>query len=139
MERHVQSTTFANGADFIRKIKQYSNEESRLRPTTIFTTIEISNFYTMVPHATMLIILEGFLIDYLAVPAVENMSIRRIINLTSLFLNNNRFYYDNKIYRFTKGAPRSLLLTETLSNIYAFHWQKVLLQAPLIRKELFGR
>jgi len=139
VEGKLQSTTFANGADFIRKINQYSKEERRLRPTTIFTTIEISNFHTMVSHESMLITLGGFLTDYLAAPVIENISIARIVKLTSLFLNNNRFYYDNKIYSFTKGAPSSLLFTETLSNIYVFQWQKLLLNEPLIGRELFGR
>jgi hypothetical protein len=139
VEGKLKSTTFTNGADFIRKINQYSKEERRLRPTTIFTTMEISNFYTMVTHESMLITLEGFLTNHLATPLVGDISIARFYKLAALFLNNNRFYYDNKLYSFTKGAPSGLLFTETLSNIYVFLWQQSLLEAPLIRKELFGR
>jgi hypothetical protein len=139
VEGKLQSTAFANGADFIRKINQYSKEERRLRPSTIFTTMEISNFYTMVTHESMLITLEGFLTDHLATPLVGDISIARFYKLATLFLNNNRFYYDNKIYSCTKGAPSSLLFTETLSNIYVFLWQQSLLEAPLLRRELFGR
>ena len=93
----------------------------------------------MVTHESMLITLEGFLTDHLATPLVGDISIARFYKLATLFLNNNRFYYDNKIYSVTKGAPSSLLFTETLSNIYVFLWQQSLLEAPLLRRELFGR
>jgi hypothetical protein len=93
----------------------------------------------MVPHKTMLTILEAFFNRHLATLAIDMLSIKKIINLTSLFLNNNRFYYENKIYRFTKGSPSSLLFTETLSNICAFQWQNVLLRERLIQNEFFGR
>ena len=88
----------------------------------------------------MLLVLEGFLQDTLTVPAVENISIKRIIELASLFLNHNRFYYDRKIYQFKKGSPNCLPLTSTLRAIYIFQWQKLLLTAaPSIRNQFFGR
>ena len=93
----------------------------------------------MVSHTDMLTALKDFLDDHLSVPAVKDIPIRKIIDLTDLFLKNNRFYYDNKIYRFTKGSPTSLSLSETLCQIYAFELQKVLLREPSIRSELYGQ
>jgi hypothetical protein len=97
------------------------------------------NFNTMAPHGTMLITLRDFLNQHLPMPSIENVSINRIIHLTALFLHNNRFYYDNKIYRFTRGSPSSSLLTETLSNIFAYEWQQVLLRELLVENEFYGR
>jgi len=88
----------------------------------------------------MLLVLECFLNDHLAIPGIENLSIKKIIDLTALFLHNNQFYYDNKIYRFTKGGPSSLALTETLSHIYAYQWgQRFLFEQPSLRNEFYGR
>jgi len=139
LERQAQWTTFMNGADFIRKLNQYTEEKHRLRSSTIFIIINIMNFNTIAPHGTMLITLKDFLNQHLAMPSIENISINRIIHLTSLFLHNNRFYYDHKIYRFTRGSPSGLLLTETLSNIFAFEWQQVLLRELLVENEFYGR
>jgi len=139
MQCHTNSTTFLNGADFIRKLNHYTEIKHRLRPTTIFATIKIPNFHTMVPHGTMLIALKDFLNQYLAVPHIENISINRIIHLTSLFLHNNRFYYDHKIYRFIKGGPRTLSFTETLSHIYVSQWERLLFKELSIRNEFYGR
>lgn len=139
IERQTESIAFSNGADFIRKLNQYTDEEHRLHSRTIFTTINIPNYHTMDSHKTMLTVLKDFLGDHLSVPAVENISITKIIDLTTLFLNNNRFYYDNKIYRFTKGSPTSLSLSETLCQIYAFQFHKALLREPFIRSELYGQ
>ena len=139
IQRQAECTTFVNGADFIRKLIRYTDEQHPLRPTTIFATIKITNFNTIDSHSNMLAVLERFLNDHLARPGIENFSIKKIIDLTALFLNNNQFYYDNKIYRFTKGGPSSLQLTETLSHIYAYQWQRLLFEQPSLRNEFYGR
>lgn len=105
----------------------------------MFATINITNFNTLDSHANMLLVLEHFLNDHLAIPAIGNLPIKKIIALTALFLHNNQFYYDNKIYRFTKGGPSSLAFTETLSHIYAYQWQKLLFKQPSLRNEFYGR
>jgi hypothetical protein len=139
VQRHIESTTFANGTDFIRKVSESTDSVHRLHSKTLFAIISITNADDMATHDGMLFVLERFLLDNLAVPAVENISIRRVIELTSLFLNHNRFYYDRKIYRFKRGSPNSLPLTETLRTIYISQWQKLLLREASIRKEFFGR
>jgi hypothetical protein len=139
VDRQTHSTTFANGSDVMRKLQHYANEQHRLRPRTIFAVITITNFYTMVSHASMLLVLEGFLNDHLCMSAIDNISVRRLIELTSLFLESNRFHYDGHIYRCVKGSPTNFPLTETLAIVYAFQWQKLLLREELMRDELFGR
>ena len=139
LQRHAEPTAFVDGADFMRQFNHYAFEEHRLRPRTAFTTIEISNFYTMVNHETILITLKQFLSDHLSIPGIDDISIPQIVKLTTLFLNNNRFYYNQKIYSFTKGGPCSSLLTDTLLNIYAFEWQKSLLKKDFRDGGIYGR
>ena len=128
-----------NGADFIQKLNRYSEEERRLYSKTYFITINISDYHTTVAHSNMLTILEQFLKYSLAIPAIDQIPIQKIIDLTTLFLNNNRFYYDNKIYRFIKGSPTSLSFSETLCHIYSLEWQKILLNELIKRNECYGQ
>ena len=48
------------------------------------------------------------------------------------------FSYGEQIYQFTKGAPSTMALSETLASIYLFVWQKKI-QKVNERDELFGR
>lgn len=139
VEPQVQSTIFVNGADFMRQLIQYTDKEHRLLPTTLFVTITIVNFEHVTSHATMLMTLEGFFNDRMCTPAIDNISAKRIVQLTSLVLSYNRFYYNRKIYRFTRGGPSSSPFMRLLSTIYMFQWQRQLLNEPLVRCELFGR
>ncbi len=136
---HARTTRYVHGGDFMRKFIEYAEEQQHLCPTTNFATIKILNFNTLVPHGIMLITLEDFLKRDLAMPTIENISINRIIHLTSIFLHNNRFYYDQKIYRFTKGGPHCFPLIETLSNIYVYQWERVLISELSIRNEFYAR
>jgi hypothetical protein len=88
----------------------------------------------------MLNVLERFLRDSLVAPGIGNLSIQKLIDLTALFLNHNRFFYNNQIYRCIKGGPNSLPLTNTLSQIYAYQWENILLnELSILGKEFFGR
>ena len=138
IRRHAQPTSFINGADFMRKLHRYTVDEHQLRPETIFATVDITNFYTMASNANLVMVLEGFLNDTMVIPVVDGLPVRKILALTSLFLNNNIFYYDNNIYQFKKGGPSSSPLFETLCAIYALRWQKFLLKEPSFQKEFYG-
>ena len=118
---------------------QYTDRDRRLLPTTLFVTINMTNFDYVTSHATMLMTLDGFLNDSMCTPAIDNISAKRIVELTSLVLSHNRFYYNHKIYRFTRGGPTSSPFMQLLSTIYVFQWQRLLLNEPLIRCELYGR
>ena len=137
----VESALLRNGTDFIHKFDQYIEDDKgpRLRPTTQFVTIKIHNFDTMVPHGIILSAFQDFLTDYIIVPKIENLTLGKIFRLTSSFLHNNRFYYNNKIYRFVKGGPASFPLIKTLSNIYLFQCFKLLAKQCIIKNEFYGR
>ncbi|CAF1172792.1 unnamed protein product [Rotaria sordida] len=140
IERELDSTTFHNGTDFIRKLNDYIEQSGHgLRPTTNFVTITISNFYTMVDHDTMLLAFRDFLRDTCRLPTLQNISLNKVFLLTTLFLRNNLFYYDHKIYRFTKGSPTNFPITETLAIMYILPWLKALFRQPILEKEFYGR
>ncbi|CAF4915828.1 unnamed protein product, partial [Rotaria socialis] len=113
---HQQGRIFHNGTDFLEKIHNYIDQYNRFRSTTNFVTITIKNFYHLAPHDILLSTLLDFFMKFYHLPVVENIHITKIVRLTSLFLHNNRFYYDGKIYRFIKGGPSNSGLIETLSN-----------------------
>ncbi|CAF2924731.1 unnamed protein product [Rotaria sp. Silwood2] len=140
IQRQLESLTFENGADFIRKLNNYIEQPGyHLRSTTNFVTITISIFYSIVDHDTMLLALQDFLMDPCRMPTIENISIGKIFRLTNLFLRHNRFYYDHKIYRFIKGSPTSFPVTETLATMYILPWLKSLFRQPVLEKEFYGR
>ncbi|CAF4086121.1 unnamed protein product [Rotaria sordida] len=142
VQRELELITFKNGADFIRKFNNYievDEKKNRLRPTTNFIVVTISNFYHMADHDTFLQTLQDFLTDPCHLLTIQNVPIGKIYRLTSLFLHHNRFYYDHKIYRFAKGAPMNYPLTRTLAYIYILHWLKSLFRHPFLEQEFVGR
>ncbi|CAF1295590.1 unnamed protein product [Rotaria sp. Silwood1] len=135
----LRSTTFVNETDFIRQLNRYATTERRLRPTTLFCSIKITNFYTLDEHRNMIDTIGYFLQDHLVTNKLGLLTVQTIRNLLHLFLYNNIFSYKEDIFKFTKGAPNTVALTETLSNIYLFVWQKKLLKEVNQSIELFGR
>ncbi|CAF4090589.1 unnamed protein product [Rotaria sordida] len=138
-DKILHSTTFADEIDFIRKLNHYANTERRLRPTTLFCTIKITNFYTLDEHNNMLDIIGYFLQNNLLTNKLESLTIQTIRNLLYVFLYNNIFYYKDNIYKCTKGSPNIMALTETLSNLYLFVWQKKVLKEIDQNIEFLGR
>ncbi|CAF4250121.1 unnamed protein product [Rotaria sp. Silwood2] len=120
----LQSTKFTDDTDFFQRFNHYANTERRLRPTTIFCAIKITNFYTLDEHQNMIDVIGYFLQDNLATNELESLIIQTIRNLLYLFLYNNIFCYIDNIYTFTKGTPNAMALTETLSNIYLFNFSE---------------
>ena len=149
MDPSKYRSIIVNEADFIQKLNHYTYVEHHLQPTTLFATINISNFHTMASHKSMIDVLGYFLSDHLATYNLQytsvmttkpqDISISTIKILTELFLANNIFYYNGKIYGFGKGGPTSLQLSETLSDIYLFIWQKNILEDPRLKNELYCR
>jgi hypothetical protein len=135
----MQSTIFYDETDFMRKLNHYARTERRLRPTTLFCTIQISNFHTLVSHKSMVEIVGYFLKDNLSTPKLKTISITTIQNLLQLYLYNNIFCYNGKIYTMTKGGPNTMPLTATVSSIYLFGWQKMILQEVQRNNGFFGR
>ena len=59
--------------------------------------------------------------------------------LTKLVLQNNIFTYNGKIYRYLKGMPLNMSLTELLCNIFLQQWQLPLLRQIRVANEFYGR
>ncbi len=139
VERVTKPKTFHNEFDFIEKLHYYTYMKDRLRPTTLFCTIRIKNFYSMVSHKTMIDEVNGFFQDYLPNNKLEKVSIMTIKYILRLFLDNNIFSYKEKVYTVNKGGPNTMPLLDTLSNIYLFGWEKMIVREVERNSELFGR
>jgi hypothetical protein len=137
---HRQGRMFYNGSDFLRKFHDHIDRYRHcLSSRTKFVTITIDNFYQLVSHDLMLNTLTDFFIKSYHLPYIENIHFTKIVELTSLFLENNRFYYDGKIYRFLKGGPTSSSLVETLANIYLSRMEQFLIDQSSKENEFYGR
>lgn len=135
----IKSALFKDGLDFIQKLYAYVHTEHRLTATTMFCTIQITNYSTLASHETMIDVVCNFLRNHLASNKLHKIPIMTIKNLLQLSLYNNIFCYQNTIYTFTKGGPTTMPLTDTLSNIYLFDWQQNIIDEVKLNNELFGR
>ena len=86
----------------------------------------------------MIDVVHHFLTENVYSNKLGNVTILTIKNLVHLYLYNNVSSYSEQIYQFTKGAPSTMALSETLANIYFFVSQKKI-QKVNERDELFGR
>jgi len=135
----IKSVTFDDEIDFIQKLNHYTHTGHRLISTTMFCTMKISNYSTLDSHENMIDVVCCFLQDHLASNRLQKIAITTIKNLLQLCLYNNLFCYKDKIYSCTKGGPTTLPLTNTLSDIYSFVWQKKIVSEIEQKHELFGR
>ena len=135
----MQRTGIDNETDFALKLHHFYQQERIWTSKTLLATIHIKNYYTIASHSSMAEILGYFLEDNLARNVIENLTIVHLKNLVQIFLYNNIFVYDNKIYKFIKGSPTTMPLTETLANIYLCEWQKMLLKQINVRQQFFAR
>ncbi len=139
VKKILKPTTFRDEIDFMRKLHTYVYQERRLRPTTVLCSIKIKNFYAMEVHRSMIDIVGYFLQDNLATNRLGNYTILTIKNLLHIFLYNNIFSLNDEIYKVDKGSPQSMPLSDTLSNIYLYVWQKKISKELNETNELFGR
>ena len=139
VDKILSSTTFRDEPDFMRKLNDYVYVERHLRPTTLFCSIRISNYFTLDVHKNMIDTVGYYLEDNLVTNKLEQVTIQTIKNLLYIFLYNNVFYYKDKMFTLTKGSPNTMPLSDTLSNIYAFVWQKEILKQLQSNNEFFGR
>lgn len=93
----------------------------------------------LLPHDTLLSTFREFIIQHATGTSIDNIPLNSVLRLTALFLRNNRFYYKDKIYRFSRGSPSCFPLTETLSTIFVHQWQRLFLQEPPLRDQFYGR
>ena len=135
----MKSTLFVDESECIEKLNKYANTDERLTPTTIFCTIKISNYFALDSHENMIDTVYNFVQNNIASNKLQKISVATIKNLLQLYLYNNIFCYKDKIYTFTKGAPTTSPLIDTLSNSYLCVWQTQIVDDIRRKKELFGR
>ena len=129
-DKSSPSTTFLNGADFIQKIQEYCIQKDTLLPRTKFVTFQMHHLYSTISHEDILTALNQLLVT----PINEGQRHQRLTSdaiekLTKLVLSRHIFTYNGKIYRYLKGLPLNMPLTELLCNIYLHYWQ-----LPLVRQ-----
>ncbi|CAF1383690.1 unnamed protein product [Rotaria sordida] len=134
-----QSTIFLNSGDFMQKLQYYYKQLNLFLPKTHLATFKIHDLYTMISYTSLLNALYAFLVNPLLIGRHEKLSSEAIVELISLVLKNNFFTYNGKTYRFIKGGPLNLPLTELLGNIYLHDWQVPLVRNVRIREALYGR
>ena len=149
IDRAMNRTAVRSDAHAIQRLNTWCHDEHRLHPTTLFATVTITNFHTMVSHSSMIDTLTHFLTDHLATnqlqyrsittPKPQHITIATIVKLTQLFFEHSIFYYDGHVYGCTRGAPHGVPLTDALSNIYAFVWERGLLEEPRLKTEFYVR
>ncbi|CAF3411863.1 unnamed protein product [Rotaria socialis] len=99
----LQQTTFRDEADFMRQLNIYSHDQHRLQQTTLFAAIKSRDFYTMDVHENVINIV-GYFLEYNTFDSrVGNVSIQIIKNLLHIYLYNNVYAWQKKIYRALDG------------------------------------
>ena len=68
----TESITFCQGIDAADAVESY-NEKGYLKPTTLFATFSIENFYSTFTHKEILLHMEYFLYDYVPQQQVEGI------------------------------------------------------------------
>ncbi|CAF4673141.1 unnamed protein product, partial [Rotaria socialis] len=139
VDKILSTTTFRDEPDFMYQLYDHVFTKRELQSTTLFCAIKITNYYTLDIHKNMIDTVSYFLEENLVTNKLEQVRIQNIKNLLHIFLYNNVFYYQDQIYTLTKGSPNTMPLSDTLSNIYVFVWQKQILKQLQLNNEFFGR
>ena len=105
----------------------------------MFATFYVDNLYTTFLHEETLELLERFLSQYVADRQIQGIPIDSIMELVTVFLQNQYFIYKNKVYRQIKGSGSESPLSLLLANISMFYRQQDLVNHLLSKSEIFGR
>ncbi|CAF4967921.1 unnamed protein product, partial [Rotaria socialis] len=128
VDKILSTTTFRDEPDFMYQLYDHVFTKRELQSTTLFCAIKITNYYTLDIHKNMIDTVSYFLEENLVTNKLGQVTIQNIKNLLHIFLYNNVFDYKDQIYTLTKGSPNTMPLSDTLSNIYVFVWQKQILK-----------
>ena len=132
------STSLSTGHDAIAALELYA-QRGYLRSTTLLATIYIHDLDTTLLHHLMIEELEKFLLFHVPHGHIEGISIRTILQLVQLILENQFYIYDNQLYQQIAGGPTQTYLIRALIDIYLFHLQQHFLSILHQHNELFGR
>ncbi|CAM4962832.1 unnamed protein product [Rotaria socialis] len=135
----LQPTMINNESDFIQRLYRYCTLERRLRSTTFFARIKITNFYTMFSNQSVVNRVGYILTKHCSNNPIENLSIVTIEGLIELIFSNHLFYYQENIYSFIHGLPNSMRLSDLLLSICLYYWQTKIIDDHRLKSELFVR
>ena len=138
-DKKTRTLTFHDEADFMQKLYDYTYNQQRLKSTTLFCSIRVTNYYALDAHERLIDTVVYFLRENSVNSKVGDVSIQIVKNLLQLVLYNNLFVYKNKVYRFVKGSPSTMALSDLVSHIYLYEWQQSMLKEVTRHRELFGR
>ena len=139
-ENMKNSDVFQDEIDFIQQFNAYmTTEQAYFTPTTLFCAIKVVNYFTLDTHVNLIDTVCSFIQANVAANRIEKILIQTVKNLLQLCLCHSLFSYQNKLYKFTKGGPRTLPLMDTLANIYLFLWQRKIRSEIQDPKEFFAR
>lgn len=138
-EQISQSITLINGGDFLRKLRSHCDRRQSFRSTTYLVTFEVENLHTHLPHENLLTGLQSLLHNSLVYQRHhQGILTDGIHELTSLFLRNQVFIFDGKVYRYRRGCSLIYPLSRLLFNIYLYHWQSTLFRPIRVIDEFYG-
>ncbi|CAF4263297.1 unnamed protein product, partial [Rotaria sordida] len=124
----------------MQKLDYYCTQQQfLLKPTTNFATFKIHNLHMNVSHSSLLRALGTFLVSPLVSDRFHKLSSEAIEELMAIVLKNIYFTFNRKLYRFTKGCPFNLPITDLLCNIYLHDWQMSLLREIRLKDSFYGR
>ena len=89
----TRPTTFINGIDVVRQLKQY-DAQGHFSSTTKFITGDVRDLYTMVPRQGALEALMRFLEKHFYHGKIGTLTINHILRMARLILDTNCFAYE---------------------------------------------
>jgi hypothetical protein len=134
----ARRTTFLNGIDVVRQLKQYV-ADGHFSSTTKFITGDVKDLYTMIPRQGALEALVRFLEKRAYHGKIGTLTINHILRMARLILDTNCFAYINTYYRQIRGGAMGSAFTQVLANIYMLEWEQDLIRYQMEHGEIYGR
>lgn len=106
---------------------------------TRFASFSINELCQTFSHDAVLVALEKFLHDYASESLFDGMTIKTIIDLVQLVLNNQYFLYQKRLYRQMAGGASGYTLTIPLAYIYLFDRHRSFFDSLKNDEEIFVR
>ena len=134
----ARQTTFINGIDVARQLKQYDTD-GHFSSTTKFITGDVKDLYTMIPRQGALEALIRFLEKHAYHGKIGTLTIHHILRMARLILDTNCFAYIDTYYRQVRGGAMGSAFTQVLANIYMLEWEQDLIRYQIEHGEIYGR
>ncbi|CAF1470480.1 unnamed protein product [Rotaria magnacalcarata] len=121
----ASKTTITSGFELLKYVQEWS--KINLRQDTLFSTIDVTDLYTMVPQVEGVLSLKK-MFDYLKLKQIDGLRIETIIRLSRFVMQNNYFSYDGQYYHQIRGGAMGSPLTLTMANCYMFFFEQQIIR-----------